>query len=189
MVCRSPVTGNFLSFFRISCSDVAGGYPKVIKQGINEDYLPIWMQNAGYNTYYTGKLWNHHSVDNYDSPRAQGFNGSDFLLDPYTYKYYDARMSRNYGPPVSYAGQYSPDVVAEKAYGFLNEATQHKEPWMLTIAPVASHGETHLPWYSDKPQYAERHAHLFKDYKIPRDKNFNPAKVRKLRAMELIILG
>ncbi|KAJ5814704.1 hypothetical protein N7474_006481, partial [Penicillium riverlandense] len=155
-----------------------GGYPKIIREGINEDYLPIWMQNAGYNTYYTGKLWNHHSVDNYDNPRAKGFNGSDFLLDPYTYEYYNARMSKNYGDPVSYEGQYSPDIVADKAFELMNEATRHPEPWMLTVAPVASHGNIRLigGWHSDAPKYAERHAHLFRDYKIPRDKNFNPVE-------------
>jgi len=110
-----------------------GGYPKVVREGINDDYLPIWMQNAGYNTYYSGKIWNHHSIDNYNEPFVGGYNGSDFILDPYTYEYYNAHMSRNGGAPVSYKGQYSPDVTAEKAYGFLEEATQHPEPWFLTI--------------------------------------------------------
>ncbi|KIW48420.1 uncharacterized protein PV06_01006 [Exophiala oligosperma] len=155
-----------------------GGWPKILREGINDDYLPLWMQNAGYNTYYTGKLWNHHHIDNYDKPRARGFNGSDFLLDPYTYEYYHSRMSRNNERPVSYEGQYSPDVIAQKAYGFLNEAMQHKEPWMLTVAPVASHGNVRLEggWEISAPRYAKRHEHLFKDYKIPRDKNFNPEK-------------
>ncbi|KAI4656857.1 uncharacterized protein J4E78_006748 [Alternaria triticimaculans] len=157
-----------------------GGYPKVVREGINDDYLPVWMQNAGYNTYYSGKLWNHHSVDNYNAPYAGGYNGSDFILDPYTYEYYNAHMSRNGGPPISYKGQYSPDVTAEKAYDFLEEATQHLEPWFLTIAPIAPHSNVKLvpaeEYSADLPQYAERHAHLFTEYKIPRDANFNPEK-------------
>lgn len=55
----------------------AGGYPKFISQGLNERYLPVWMQRAGYNTYYTGKLFNSHSVLNYNAPFAAGYNGSD----------------------------------------------------------------------------------------------------------------
>jgi hypothetical protein len=39
-----------------------GGYPKFISQGLNENYLPVWMQAAGYNTYYTGKLFNDHNI-------------------------------------------------------------------------------------------------------------------------------
>ncbi|KAF2014187.1 Arylsulphatase [Aaosphaeria arxii CBS 175.79] len=157
-----------------------GGYPKIVHEGINSNYLPIWMQDSGYNTYYTGKLWNAHTVDNYNAPYAGGYNGSDFILDPYTYEYYNAWMSRNGQAPVSYKGQYSPDITAEKAYGFLEEATQHKEPWFLTVAPIAPHSNVKLEPIDavdmDAPKYAKRHAHLFKDYRIPRDANFNPEK-------------
>jgi len=153
-----------------------------VREGINDDYLPVWMQQAGYNTYYTGKLWNAHSVDNYNAPYVKGFNGSDFLLDPYTYQYYNARMTRNGAPPVSYEGQYSPDVTAQKAYDFLDEASTHKEPWLLAISPAASHSDVYMETYDDfaisPPKYAARHAHLFKDYKIPRTANFNPKEVR-----------
>lgn len=138
------------------------------------------MQEAGYNTYYIGKLWNAHSVDNYNKPTAEGFNGSDFLLDPYTYQYYNSWMSRNGDQPVNYKGQYSPDVVAEKAYAFLDEATTEQRPWMLTVAPIAPHSDCVLGeknFRIDHPAYAPRHAHLFKDYKIPRTPDFNPTAV------------
>ena len=79
------------------------------------------MQSAGYDTYYVGKLWNFHTVDNYNEPYARGFNGSDFLLDPYTYQYWNAQMSHNGEPPVSYVGQYSTDVVREKAQALLSD--------------------------------------------------------------------
>lgn len=53
-----------------------GGYPKFVKQGFNSKYLPVWLQEAGYNVYYTGKLFNAHNVDNYDSPYPAGFTSS-----------------------------------------------------------------------------------------------------------------
>ena len=53
-----------------------GGFPKFIARGYNDAYLPVWLQNAGYNTYYTGKLFNAHHVDNYDAPFVKGWNGS-----------------------------------------------------------------------------------------------------------------
>jgi N-acetylglucosamine-6-sulfatase len=59
-----------------------GGYPKFVQEGLNENWLPVWLQQLGYNTYYTGKLFNSHTVDNYDDPPVNGFNSSDFLLDP-----------------------------------------------------------------------------------------------------------
>jgi len=62
-----------------------GGYPKFVQEGLNENWLPVWLQALGYQTYYTGKLFNAHTVDNYDEPFVKGFNGSDFLLDPCEY--------------------------------------------------------------------------------------------------------
>lgn len=155
-----------------------GGYPKVVQQGINDDNLFLWMQEAGFNTYYVGKLWNFHSVDNFDQPYAKGFNGSDFLLDPYTYQYWNAKMSRNGEVPVSYAGQYSTDVVSQKAGAWLDEALELEDPFFLTVAPIAPHSnwvidiENNLS-YLEEPKVAPRHQHLFEDYTIPRDQSFN----------------
>ncbi|KAF9887356.1 hypothetical protein FE257_010351 [Aspergillus nanangensis] len=156
-----------------------GGYPRVVSAGWNDNYLPIWMQEAGYDTYYVGKLWNAHTAHNYNKPYAKGFNGSDFLLDPYTYRYYNALMTRNGQKPVSYAGKYSTDVLRNKAADFLDEAlTNPERPWMLTVAPNAPHSNgSHDPsrdvhWYG-APEFAPRHANLFTDYKIPRDASFN----------------
>lgn len=53
-----------------------------MQEGLNEAWLPVWLQDLGYNTYYTGKLFNAHNVDNYNAPLVNGFNGSDFPLDP-----------------------------------------------------------------------------------------------------------
>lgn len=156
-----------------------GGYPKFVQQGLNENWLPVWLQQLGYNTYYTGKLFNHHTVQNYGDPLVNGFNGSDFLLDPYTYEYFNAHMARNGEEPLGYEGHYSPDVVAQKAYGFLEEAVLHEAPLFLAVAPIAPHSNMHINFEKgelsrDAAFYAERHAHLFKEYKIPRTANFNP---------------
>lgn len=61
-----------------------GGYPKFITEGWNDKYLPVWLQEAGYNTYYTGKLMNGHSTSTYDKPFPRGWNGTNFLIDPGT---------------------------------------------------------------------------------------------------------
>ncbi|KAJ5422872.1 Alkaline phosphatase-like alpha/beta/alpha [Penicillium cf. griseofulvum] len=141
-----------------------GGYPKVVSAGWNDNYLPLWMQEAGYNTYYVGKMWNAHTEDNYNDPYVRGFNGSDFLLDPYTSILYD--------------GKYSTDVIAEKAEDFIDEAVKHEQPWMLTVAPNAphsngSHDSTRNANWFGGPEFAPRHADLFKDVRAPRDESFN----------------
>lgn len=157
-----------------------GGYPKVVEQGVNDDNLFLWLQEAGFNTYYVGKLWNFHSVENYNQPYAKGFNGSDFLLDPFTYQYWNAKISHNGEEPVSYAGQYSTDVVAEKSVAWLKEALQEDEPFFLTVSPIAPHSNwvidvEHDVSYLEEPKSAPRHQHLFSDYVIPRDPSFNKA--------------
>ncbi|KAK3989763.1 alkaline-phosphatase-like protein [Cladorrhinum sp. PSN332] len=168
-----------------------GGYPKFIKQGLNDNYLPIWLQEAGYNTYYTGKLFNAHTTDNYNAPYPSAWNGTDFLLDPWTYNYLNATYQRNKEEPKSYLGQHTVDVLAEKALGFLDDAVKADRPFFLGIAPVAPHSNVASIDIDDDPNWddlndiedlvqfsppipAKRHEHLFKDVKIPRNANFNP---------------
>jgi len=166
----------------------SGGFPKFVSQGFNEAYLPIWLQEAGYNTFYTGKLFNAHTVDNYHSPYPAGWTSSDFLLDPYTYNYRNATTQRNRDPPVSWEGHYSTDVLAQKAYGLLDEALELGDPFFLTIATSAPHSDVTIPENFGQqahrdmgslmaaPIPAERHKHLFQDVKVPRTASFNPEK-------------
>lgn len=170
-----------------------GGYPKFVSQGLNDRYLPVFLQDLGYNTYYAGKLYNEHNQWNYNNPYPAGWTGSDFLLDPYTYMYLNATFQRNRDPPKSYEGQYSTDVLAGKALGFLDDAVAAGKPFFLGVAPVAPHsnvnlgalpesnGSVALPIdgedasaYFSPPIPAERHAHLFPDAVVPRRANFNP---------------
>jgi len=161
-----------------------GGYPKFVSQGFNDAYLPIWLQEAGYSTYYTGKLFNHHSVDNWNSPHPAGWTSSDFLLDPHTYEYLNATFQRNDQPPVSLEGEYSTDIIAGKAFGLLEEGIQSKKPFFLTIAPIAPHANARFAGNLEAkkirmtaPVPAEKYKHLFPDAKVPRRENFNPDQV------------
>ncbi|KAI8963110.1 Arylsulphatase [Daldinia sp. FL1419] len=165
-----------------------GGYPKFVSQGLNDKYLPVWLQESGYETYYTGKLFNAHSVDNYHSPHAAGWTASDFLLDPFTYWYMNSTYQRNQDAPVSFEGQHSVDVLAQKALGLLDEAFETGKPFFLGVAPVSPHANIWGPNFKDgghgdlekveflPPVPAERHAKLFEGVKVPRTENFNPDK-------------
>lgn len=121
-------------------------------------------------------------MDNYNDPFPAGWTGSDFLLDPWTYCYNNSTFQRNREPPISYSGNYSGDVVTEKAHGFLDDALASFKgsgiPFFLTVAPVGPHG-TVCPRINDTvyraaPIPAERHKHLFNDSVVPRTANFNP---------------
>ncbi|PYH95468.1 arylsulfatase [Aspergillus ellipticus CBS 707.79] len=158
-----------------------GGYPKFVSQGFNDNFLPVWLQSAGYNTFYTGKLFNAHSVFTYNAPFVNGFNGSDFLLDPFTYSYWNSTYQRNHEAPRSYQGQYTTDVMKEKALGLLDDALASDSPFFVTVAPIAPHSNIDLDGVGDgaspqmtEPLPAPRHADLFPDVKVPRTPNFNP---------------
>ncbi|UKZ49871.1 hypothetical protein TrVGV298_004124 [Trichoderma virens] len=125
-----------------------GGYPKFVQNGYNDHHLALWLQQSGYNTYYVGKLFNAHTIYNYDSPPVSGYTQSNFFLDPFTYQYYNVSTSKNGAPPTNPVGKYSTDIVAESANEFLDHALLD--------------------------DVAERHEGLFPEYKIPRTPNFNP---------------
>ncbi|KAJ3545879.1 hypothetical protein NM208_g2294 [Fusarium decemcellulare] len=169
-----------------------GGYPKFISQGLNDNYLPVWLQGAGYNTYYTGKLFNSHTTANYDKPHAAGWTSSDFLLDPFTYSYWNATWQRDTDEPVSREGHYNTDDLADKTINYIREAHAVGKPFFLGSAPIAPHDEAvinpealagNIPPDSPeaRPQIlppfpARRHENMFAGLQVPRTPNFNPDK-------------
>jgi arylsulfatase A-like enzyme len=174
---------NPISSGAMGSNSIVGGYPKFVNRGFNDNFLPVWLQSAGYDTYYTGKLFNAHTVDNYHSPYVNGFTGSDFLLDPFTYSYLNSTYQRNRDEPVSYEGRHTVDVITEKALGFLDDGLNGDRPFFLTVAPVAPHsnvdvsalgGDRRAPTIMTEPIPLDRHKSLFQDVKVPRTKHFNP---------------
>lgn len=97
----------------------------------------------------------------------------------------NSSFQSNTNKPRSYEGQYSTDVMAQKAYSLLDEAVHNpnEKPFFLTIAPVAPHADiqihgsildpNHVFEFS-APVSAKRHQNLFRNLKVPRTSNFNP---------------
>ncbi|PNP78540.1 hypothetical protein FNYG_08170 [Fusarium nygamai] len=153
-----------------------GGFPKFASQGLNENYLPVWLKEAGYNTYYTGKLFNAHTIDNYNSPYPAGWTGTNFLLDPGTYDYLNPIYQRNQEPPVHHKREHTTDLISKYAHELLEEAIDSENPFFVAIAPVAPHSNYNpeTDSYMTIPIPLERHSHLFEGSKVPRTENFNP---------------
>ncbi|KAH9228662.1 hypothetical protein K456DRAFT_1729049 [Colletotrichum gloeosporioides 23] len=82
-----------------------------------EEYLPHWLEKAGYNAEYVGKLFNGDSIISYN-PAPKGWRHIDVLLDPYTNAHNTVVMSENGARPVWYQGFQQTDVVRIKA-GFV----------------------------------------------------------------------
>ncbi|KAI9493124.1 alkaline-phosphatase-like protein [Zychaea mexicana] len=163
-----------------------GGYNKFNLERLGEDYLPLWMKKAGYSNYFIGKMMNDYNIINYNKPTPAGFDYQDQLVDPYTYVYNNAVFSRNGQPPVYYKNTYQTDAIHAKALATLRCQRGKDKPFFLWLAPTAPHSQSKMgPQYglsflkSEPPVPASRHAHLFKNVKIPRTPNFNPANRTK----------
>lgn len=98
----------------------------------------------------------------------------------------NSTFQRDREEPKSYEGEYITDVLAEKAYGLLDDAVEAKKPFFLTVAPSAPHSNVYMngtgldnnPVFSfGAPVSAKRHENLFEDLNVPRTANFNPDQV------------
>ncbi|KAI0018525.1 arylsulfatase precursor [Xylariomycetidae sp. FL0641] len=150
-----------------------GGYTKFISEGWNDKYLPVWLQEEGYNTYYTGKLMNGHSTSTYSSPFAAGWTQNDFFLDPNTYEYVNVTMQRNQEAPRTLTGEYSTDLVNERTMEYMDDALSQDAPFFIGVAPIGPHADATGGGFS-APIPADRHKDMYPDLKVPRTANFNP---------------
>ncbi|KAF2794585.1 alkaline phosphatase-like protein [Melanomma pulvis-pyrius CBS 109.77] len=125
-----------------------GGWPKILEQGLNSKYLPIWLSNNGYKTFYAGKLYNGMSAkNNVEKTTARGWTQADLLCGEATYQYFNPPFqhinSTNWNNPnkinESFKGQYSTTKVAEYGYGYLREAVMQNDPFFVAIAPITPH--------------------------------------------------
>lgn len=81
------------------------------------------MQAAGYSTYYSGKLFNGYSAENYCEPHClEGLSSAHVLLDPSMYKYYNSSWTSYDGHKwtvdANFTG-YNTDQITEDVSVFL----------------------------------------------------------------------
>ncbi|KAG2501026.1 hypothetical protein HYH03_000846 [Edaphochlamys debaryana] len=162
-----------------------GGYAKFKALGLDRDWLPGWLQGAGYNTLYTGKFIVDYTIRNYSPPPA-GWTAFDASVHPFTFEYYCPAFSLNGQPPRMYPAQYITDVLAAKAGAMLRSAAADPRgrPFFLQVAPAAPHHSMHYDyasngslisrhWYPPVP--AARHWEELSGAALPRPPSFNEA--------------
>lgn len=160
-----------------------GGWNAVQENKLTDNYLPQWLLDAGYNTYYAGKLYNGHSEGNYCDPKcAGGLTEADFLLEPTTYTYYDSVFQHNrdngHQQPKKAPG-YSTDHITNHTLRYIDDAVESNKPFFAVAAPIAPHVSMHvqsddgkkIPYPIPKHEYAQLYGNLGA-YKSP---NFNPS--------------
>ena len=140
------------------------------------------MQDAGYTTYYTGKLYNGQTKDNYNNPPARGFDHSDLFVGDNVYWYHNVSHSVNFGPIQYEPDGYSTDIVTERVAGdggYIEQGAGRDEPWLIVAAPIAPHVQIGPPELGGviPPPPHRKYKDLYKDYRIPRTPHFNPDTV------------
>ncbi|GIL64703.1 hypothetical protein Vafri_18588, partial [Volvox africanus] len=161
-----------------------GSFWKFISQRLDDDYLPVWLQKAGYRTMHVGKFLN--AMDPSDSRFRcpQGWDTWDALVEPYVYLYNNPGFSTNCGPTEVLENQYSTDVISDKADKRIREAVaagmangaKNYQPFYLQVTPIAPH--TQCDYINNAggcvfPVPATRHKQMFSDALLPMNPNFN----------------
>ncbi|KAI6816360.1 hypothetical protein KC342_g15510 [Hortaea werneckii] len=164
-----------------------GNYDKWVLAGEDKDYLPHWLNKAGYRTEYIGKLINGYNTQNY-ATRPREWSHVDALVDPYTYAFNTVVMSANGKTPISCPGYHQTDVIRAKALDRIENAFRepHHDPLYLPIAPAScqvsqeySYNDSSAGPFNNglgffNPVPLARHADDFPDVLAPKPPNYNP---------------
>jgi len=154
---------------------VTGGYHTLD----HSNTLPVWLEDAGYYTVHIGKYLNGYGVkEPLEVP--PGWSHWQGLLHESTYQMYDYTINDN-GKLVTYSdseGDYQTDVLADRAVIAISEAVRRKQPFFLSIAPLAPHSERRSVQKSfPNPRPAPRDEGVFAKERLPRPPSFNEPNV------------
>jgi N-acetylglucosamine-6-sulfatase len=158
-----------------------GGYSRLD----TSNWLPLWLQGAGYRTMHVGKFLNGYGVVSPPTEVPPGFNDWHGTVDPSTYSFYGYTVNENgvlrgYGA----AGEpefYSTDFFARRANELIAVAAPSDQPFFMSVAFVAPHSG--LPAEPDDPRghatpaVAPRHANAFSSVALPLAPSWNEADV------------
>ena len=139
------LTGQYAHNHGVKCLYLScgGGYTKLRQ----DEYLPVWMERAGYVTSHIGKFLNGYGKDRApDKPK--GWTEWEGLIDPYTYRMWGYRIFENdhsvtFGSVMREARSlYQTDVLTNKALDFIGDRARGDRPFFLSLAYLAPHHES-----------------------------------------------
>ncbi|KAI1298327.1 hypothetical protein EDD11_006793 [Mortierella claussenii] len=146
----------------------------------DKNWLPTWLQAAGYSNNYIGKFINGVSPTLKQAPKGFDKHHWEPLVAPNIYTFYTPVFATNNGPLEAHTGVYQTDIISDKSIAILDGLAKNKtHPFLFVISPTAPHDEV---WFDAKsggtvftpPVPAKRHEGLFKGAKAPRHPSFNP---------------
>jgi N-acetylglucosamine-6-sulfatase len=159
-----------------------GGYPKLN----TSNYLPLWLQEAGYRTMHLGKFLNGYGSQNPDPHEVPpGWDVWQGSIDPSTYDYKHFTLNEN-GTLVDYGGakdpgMYQTDFYTNRAIELIDRYAGSSQPFFFSLAYLAPHHGAPLefddPPVLRTPAVAPRHQNAFANQLLPMPPSFNEADV------------
>ncbi len=151
------------------------------RQFDDQGSLPVALQGGGYRTGYIGKYLNGYG-DGPSNPREvpQGWDRWYAPVQGSATKQFDYTLNQN-GDLKRYGSKrrdYQTDRYGRLAERFISQSAKRNEPFFLTVAPSAPHGERGVRETLSNPRPAPRHRRAFRNEKLPESPSFNERKVR-----------
>jgi N-acetylglucosamine-6-sulfatase len=175
-------TGQYVQNHRVLClyPFCGGGYGRLNQR----EYLPVWLERAGYKTAHIGKFLNGYGKERKpDVPN--GWTEWYGLVDHSTYRMWGYKLhekgpgeearTEEYGKPLREVGRYyQTDVLTDKAVDFIRRRGPDAAPFFLSVAYLAPHHESgHTQALTGKlVRPAPRHRGRYAG-RLPKPPNFN----------------
>ena len=138
-------TGQYAHNHEVRClyKKCGGGYTKLDQR----EYLPVWLEDAGYATAHVGKFLNGYGSDR-DPDVPNGWTEWFGLIDPWTYRMWGYQLFENgdrrtYGSLLREVPRYyQTEVLTTKATKFIRDRAGDDAPFFLSVAYLAPHHES-----------------------------------------------
>jgi N-acetylglucosamine-6-sulfatase len=152
-----------------------GGYGRLDKS----EWLPVWLQRAGYHTVHIGKFMNRYGQDSPPEEVPPGWSEWYTSVDPSTYSFTEYRLNEN--GVVRWGRKYSTDEYSDLAVDAVTRLAPSAQPFFLSVAYLAPHSGSPAdpddPAGLVTPSPAPRHRDLFAAEPLPATPAFNEADV------------
>ena len=152
-----------------------GGYGRLDKS----EWLPVWLQRAGYHTVHIGKFMNRYGMDSPPTEVPPGWNEWYTSVDPSTYSFTEYQLNEN--GVVSSGHGYSTDEYTERAVDAVERLAPSADPFFLSVAYLAPHSgrpaESDDPAGLATPMPSPRHRDAFAAEALPLSPAFDEADV------------
>jgi arylsulfatase A-like enzyme len=159
-----------------------GGYTVFDKT----NWLPLWLQRAGYRTIHIGRTFNGYGIDNPNLAEVPpGWDDWETPLDPSTYDYSqwtlnDNGVIRDY-PDDAHPGEYQTDFFTRRAAEQIAASAPSSQPFYLQLDYPAPHSAESSspgdPAGVRTPEPSPSYRDAFAGIALPRPPSFNEADV------------